>query len=292
MIQKTNNLMIVVQRQKGIAALLMSEADMPTTRDGIRPAMIFNPHGIPSRMTMSQLIESMLGNVCATKGTHHDGTMFKKVDIESIAEELEQMGMHRYGYERMISGLTGEYIDTLVFFGPTFYQRLQKFVADAEYSVRHALTDAITFQPLDGQGSSGGLKVGTMEKDVIASHGSMRLLGEKFFYHSDGYNEYVCRVCGKPAVVNHQENIYKCRYCADNADIVCIPTSWTSKLFVQEMESTNVGIRRIPRPFTYEINDTDDREFSRIETYNEETLKKLMREAVDGVDDSKTGVDR
>jgi len=135
--------------QKGIAALLMREADMLTSVDGIRPALVFNPHGLPSRMTVSQLIESLIGNVCAIRGVHHDATMFKKVDIESIAEELEQHGLHRYGYERMISGLTGEYVDTLVFFGPTFYQRLQKFVADAEYSVRHALTDAITFQPLD-----------------------------------------------------------------------------------------------------------------------------------------------
>jgi DNA-directed RNA polymerase II subunit RPB2 len=111
-------------------------------------------------MTAGQLIESLIGNVCAIKGTHYDGTIFKEVDIEAIAEELEQLGLHRYGYERMISGLTGEYIDTLVFFGPTYYQRLQKFVADAEYSVRNALTDAITFQPLDGMGSGGGLKIG------------------------------------------------------------------------------------------------------------------------------------
>jgi len=104
---------------------------------------------MPSRMTCAQLIESLLGNLCAIRGTHFDATMFKKVDIESIAEELEQYGFNRYGYERMISGITGEYMDTLIFFGPTYYQRLQKFVADAEYSVRHALTDAVTMQPLD-----------------------------------------------------------------------------------------------------------------------------------------------
>jgi DNA-directed RNA polymerase beta subunit len=135
--------------QKGIASLLMRESDLPFTKDGIRPSLIFNPHGIPSRMTVAQLIESLLGNVCAIKGTHSDGTMFKNVDIESIAEELSQYGFNRYGYERMISGLTGEYIDTEVYFGPVYYQRLQKFVADAEYSVQHALTDAITYQPLD-----------------------------------------------------------------------------------------------------------------------------------------------
>lgn len=146
--------------QKGICALLMREADMPSTIDGIRPDLLFNSHGLPSRMTIAQLIESLLGNVCAIRGSHFDGTVFKDVDIESFAEELEQYGFNRYGYERMINGMTGEFIDTLIFFGPTFYQRLQKFVSDAEYSVRHALTDAVTCQPLDGQASSGGLRLG------------------------------------------------------------------------------------------------------------------------------------
>jgi hypothetical protein len=129
-----------------------------------------------------------------------------------------------------------------------------------------------------------------MERDVLSSHGSFRFLGEKFFHHSDGFIEYVCR-CGKPAIVNHKENIYKCRYCKDNADIVAVPTSWTSKLFIQEIESTNVGIRRVPRPFTYELNDTADREFSQIDLYNEDTLRELVRQAVDVVDDSGVKID-
>ncbi len=136
--------------QKGICACLMREADLPFNLEGMRPDIIFNPHGMPSRMTCSQVIEALVGNVCAIKGTHYDGTIFKENDIESYAEILEQYGFHRYGYDRMISGITGEYIDTLIFYGPTYYQRLQKFVSDAEYSVRQALTDAVTMQPLDG----------------------------------------------------------------------------------------------------------------------------------------------
>lgn len=137
--------------QKGICAMLLREADMPFTLSGIRPDILFNPHGLPSRMTVAQLIESLIGNICSIDGTHYDGTMFKETDIESYAEMLEQYGMNRYGYERMINGITGEFIDTLIFHGPTYYQRLQKFVSDAEYSVRHALTDALTAQPLDGE---------------------------------------------------------------------------------------------------------------------------------------------
>lgn len=93
------------------------------------------------------------------------------------------------------------------------------------------------------------------ERDVLISHGSSRFLAEKFFNHSDGYTEYVCR-CGKSSVVNVGKGIYKCNYCKDQADIVAYPTSWSSKLFVQEMETMNVGIRRLPEPFTY----TEERE--------------------------------
>jgi len=274
------------KRQKGICALLLREADMPHNEEGIRPTLLFNPHGIPSRMTIAQLIESLLGNVCAMRGAHHDGTMFKNVDIETIAEELESYGFNRYGYERLYSGITGEFIDTEVFMGPVFYQRLQKFVADAEYSVRNAMTDAITYQPLDGKGSKGGMKIGEMEKDVLVSHGCSKFLREKLFNHSDGYIEYICRNDGKPAIVNHKENIYKCKECGDNADIVAIPTSWTSKLFMQECESINIGIRRIPKPFTYEVHDTTDRQLSHIDVYSEESHRKLLRLAEDMIDDS------
>ncbi|NCA22358.1 MAG: hypothetical protein EBS86_14635 [Crocinitomicaceae bacterium] len=276
--------------QKSICALLMKESDMPFTKDGIRPTIIFNPHGMPSRMTAGQLIESLLAKVCAIKGSHHDGTIFRNIDIESIADELEKYGFNRYGYERMISGITGEYIDSEIFFGPTYYQRLQHFVADKDYSVKHALTDAITHQPLEGMSSFGGLKIGEMEQSALASHGASRFLYEKFFKHSDGYTEYICR-CGKPAIVNHKENIYKCKYCKDNADIIAVPTSWSSKLFMQEMESCNIGIRRVPRPFTYETNDTSDRKYSKIDAYDANSAKQLIEMIKNMVDDSTATVE-
>lgn len=275
--------------QKGICALLMKESDMPVTLDGIRPTMIFNPHGIPSRMTCAQLIESLYGNLCAIKGTHADGTMFKQVDIDAIIAELEDYGFTS-GYERFVSGITGEYIDSLVFFGPTFYQRLQKFVLDAEYSVKQALTDAITHQPLAGQGSSGGLKVGEMEKDVLVSHGASRFLQEKFRDHSDLYDEYRCR-CGRPAIVNHANKLYKCKYCGDNSDIVVHPTSWSSKLFIQEIESTGVGVNVMPRPFTYPVHDDEERSHSIIDQYDENSKNYIRTIQRAMVDDNTSRVD-
>jgi DNA-directed RNA polymerase II subunit RPB2 len=93
------------------------------------------------------------------------------------------------------------------------------------------------------------------ERDVIVSHGSARLMTEKYFNHSDGYTEYVCR-CGKSAISNISKGIYQCNYCKQNASIAAYPTSWSSKLFIQELESLNVGIRRLPEPHLYdESND-------------------------------------
>jgi DNA-directed RNA polymerase beta subunit len=237
--------------QKGVCGITLRDSDMPFTKDGMRPSIIMNPHAIPSRMTIGQLYESLNGNWCAATGTHTDATIFKKVDIETMADELEKIGLNRYGYHRLYSGITGEFIDCMVFMGPTYYQRLQKFVIDTVYSVSQGPSDSISRQPLDGKASGGGLKIGEMERDVLCSHGSTKFLQEKFFDHSDGFTEYICR-CGKAAIVNNEKGIYKCKYCKDNADIHGVPTSWSSKLFMQEMETMNVGIKRHLTPFTYE----------------------------------------
>jgi DNA-directed RNA polymerase II subunit RPB2 len=137
---------------------------MPYTKDGIRPEIIVNPHAIPSRMTIGQLYESQTGNYCAMKGTHSDATIFKYVDIESMGNELEAMGMHRYGYHRLYSGITGEFIDCMIFMGPTYYQRLQKFVIDAVYSISQGPSDVLSRQPLDGKASGGGIRVGEINQ--------------------------------------------------------------------------------------------------------------------------------
>lgn len=269
--------------QKGICALQMREADLPFTANGMRPALIFNPHGIPSRMTTAQLVESLLGNLCAHRGAHIDCTMFKPVDIESIGDELERRGMQRDGLTKMYSGITGELIDTQIFFGPTFYQRLQKFVVDAEFSVKNPLTDVVTQQPLE----SHSFRLGEMECQSLVSHGASRFLLEKFTKHSDGYTEYICR-CGKPAIVNQvSENLmYRCKYCGDLADIVAVPGTWSSKLFMQEMESCGVGIRRIPAPFVFPVVDNEQRDLSIIDRYDHDTVRALNTLMSDMVDDN------
>jgi DNA-directed RNA polymerase beta subunit len=245
---------------KSTTGLLLRDSDMPSTIDGIKPSIILNPHSIPSRMIVGQLIENLSGTLCAEKCTQIDATIFKKVDLDSISNELEDLGLHRYGYRRLYNGITGTYIDTEIFIGPNYYQRLQKFTVDTIYSIANGPSDSLTYQQLDGgKANGGGLRIGEMERDVLCSHGSSKFISEKYFDHSDGYTEYVCR-CGKSAVFNKEKKIYRCNYCQDNAEIIAYPTSWSSKLFMQEMESMNVGIKRLPTSFVY--NQDNEKEIS------------------------------
>lgn len=120
----------------------MRDSDMPFVGStGERVSVIFNAHGLPSRRTIGMFYEMLAAKACAKKGTHTDGTIFKNFDQEAVADDLESMGVQKYGYERLINGMTGEYIDALIFKGPIYYQRLQKFVVDVVYSIAQGPSD-------------------------------------------------------------------------------------------------------------------------------------------------------
>jgi hypothetical protein len=81
-------------------------------------------------MTLAQLIECLLGKVAAVEGLEADGTPFNGIDIESIKDKLEQIGYKRDGTEYLYNGMTGQKMKTMIFIGPTFYQRLKHLVLD------------------------------------------------------------------------------------------------------------------------------------------------------------------
>ena len=94
-----------------------------------------------------------------------------------------------------------------------------------------------------------------MEKDCLMSHGVGHFLMEKFRDDSDGFDIYVCRTCGKRPVVNEENNDAICKSCESsklNPDIVKIRTTWTSKLFIDEMMSCNIGVDLKVKPYAYE----------------------------------------
>lgn len=108
----------------------MRGIDMPFTRHGIRPDIIMNPNAIPSRMTIGQLWECLLGKVGALKGMNMDGTAFEDYDIEAVKDMLEKIGYQRDCEEYLYNGMTGKMIKHMIFIGPVYYQRLKHMVQD------------------------------------------------------------------------------------------------------------------------------------------------------------------
>lgn len=241
--------------QKGVIGITYPQSDMPFTEDGITPDMIMNVHAIPSRMTIGQLIEGLVGQKSAIEGTIADGTIFKKVDVEEICDELEKRGFNRYGRRRMYNGMTGECTNVEIFTTPIYYQRLKKFVLDDVYAMSQGKTEVFTRQYVDGKAYRGGLRLGEMEKDSVLAHGSVQTLMRKFLEDADLFYIYVCQVCGKRAIVNEYKNKFECKICGDDAMIVKIKTSWSSNIFLNEIEAMNISVKLSTRRFAYEIID-------------------------------------
>lgn len=238
--------------QKGTIGIIYRDSDMPFTSSGMKPDLIFNPHSIPTRMTMSKIFESMASKYCAVNGSHSDGTMFKNFDTDDLANNLTKIGYNKNGVERLYNGMTGKYIDCEIFIGPIYYQRLQKFTIDTVYSHKTCPTDVVVRQPLDGKSSRGGLRIGEMETNVLAIS-SVKFLQEKMVSHSDKYDYYVCNSCHHKAIVNEKYNIYKCHYCGDNSDIFKVNGTWSTHLFFQEINSMGIGVKYYKKPDKFEV---------------------------------------
>jgi DNA-directed RNA polymerase II subunit RPB2 len=151
--------------QKGTIGNIIPEMDMPFTKSGQRPDIIINPHAIPSRMTIAQLKETLLGKILLELGLFGDGTSFGELDVYTIRNELLKLGYENNGNEVLYNGLSGEQIDSDIFIGPAFYQRLKHMVNDKQHSRSIGPMVNLTRQPAEGRSRDGGLRFGEMEKD-------------------------------------------------------------------------------------------------------------------------------
>jgi DNA-directed RNA polymerase II subunit RPB2 len=222
--------------QKGTLGLLIPECDMPFMEDGTRPDLIINPHAIPSRMTIGQLIECVFGKVCAMYGSFGDCTAFSMngpnheiygkmlinlasenqtlySDSANIDENVYQKlktghGFHSSGNQILYNGTTGEQIISDIFVGPTYYMRLKHMVKDkVNYRARGPNT-MMTRQPVQGRANDGGLRIGEMERDALMAHGMTAFLTESFLKRSDEYYMAVCNKTGAIAIYNPTINLF------------------------------------------------------------------------------------
>jgi DNA-directed RNA polymerase II subunit RPB2 len=240
--------------QKGTVGNIIPECDMPYTKNGLRPDIIINPHAIPSRMTIGQLKETILGKVLIELGMFGDGTSFGEMDVKTIAEELQKVGYESYGNEIMYNGFTGEQFETSVFIGPVFYQRLKHMVNDKQHSRSIGPMVNLTRQPAEGRARDGGFRMGEMEKDGLLAHGVSRFCRERLFDVSDKYSVHVCKKCGMIAQYNDKGfamqkstfTVHRCSMCENTTEFAYVEMPYAFKLMAQELQTINC----VPRLLT------------------------------------------
>lgn len=269
--------------QKGTIGMVIPERDMPFTIHGIRPDLIINPHALPSRMTIGQLISSITGKACLLYGGFGDCTAFNQngtkvlfygeqltnaMDTNKYIEtDLLKNGFHSSGNEILYDGMTGEQIESEIFIGPTYYMRLKHMVKDKINYRALGPRSVLTRQPIGGRANDGGLRIGEMEKDSIVSHGMSAFLNDSMMERGDKYKLAICNQSGMIAIYNASKNLFVSPMIdgpvqftntidlndatIDNSitrfgkqfSIVSIPYSF--KLLMQELQAVNIQMRII-----------------------------------------------
>jgi DNA-directed RNA polymerase II subunit RPB2 len=188
-------------------------------------------------MTISQLIETVVGKVCVLKGELGDGTPFSnssKNVSERISKELQNQGYEGFGYETMYNGFTGKMLKAKIFIGPTYYQKLKHMISDKIHSRAKGDVTMLTRQPLAGRARYGGLKLGTMECEALIAQGISQFLREKTFDLSDTFHVLICNSCGN--ISNHKDECPSCF----TKDLKLTKFPYASKLLFQQLQACGI----------------------------------------------------
>jgi len=232
--------------QKGTVGMIFNQEDMPVTKDGIVPDIIMNPHAVPSRMTIGQIVECITAKTGLSLNLFGDATNFSDKKLPELGDILETVGFNRHGEEVLYNGQTGRQLKVNIYIGPTYYQRLKHMVEDKIHSRSTGPNVILTRQPAEGRSRDGGLRFGEMERDCILAHGTAQFLKETLQDRSDNYRMYLCNTCGLIGIVNSEENIYACKNCENYSHFNEVRVPYAMKLFIQELESMSIA----PRLFT------------------------------------------
>ena len=253
--------------QKGTIGIILDEADMPTTAEGIKPDIIVNPHAMPSRMTIGHLVECITSKVGANVGAFGDCTAFvnKGSKHNELGKALTKFGYHSSGCELLYNGMTGEQLETEIYFGPTFYLRLKHMPKDKiNYRAKGPRT-VLTRQTVQGRANDGGLRIGEMDRDCLIAHGMSNFIKESMMVRGDQYEMAICNKTGCVAIYNESKNIFlspmadgPLKFVSnidDNMNIVnvskygrdfsIVKVPYAFKLLIQELQAMNCQMRII-----------------------------------------------
>jgi DNA-directed RNA polymerase II subunit RPB2 len=214
-----------------MCGMVLKQEDMPFTKEGLVPDIIINPHAIPSRMTINQFLEVILGKSCCMSGHLGDATPFQNNDVKEYGKVLQQFGYDKNGDEVMYNGINGEQIKTSIFIGPTYYQRLKIMVADKVHSRATGLMQSLVRQPVGGKSNNGGGRIGEMERDSIIAHGISSFLKESNMERSDKFKVQIDKASG---LIQYDED-------TNNKCMVNMP--YSMKLLLQELQAMSISAR-------------------------------------------------
>jgi len=231
--------------QKGTCGMILDECDMPFTASGLRPDIIMNPHAIPSRMTIAQLLETMYSRIGVRLGTLGNGTPYEHLGLDDLRTHMRNLGLHSYGNEMMYNGMTGEMMPVEIFIGTTHYQRLKHMVIDKMHGRGRGPIVSLTRQPCEGRSRDGGLRVGEMERDCFISHGAAVFTKERLMDVSDPFTTGVCTKCGSLSTMNEKDKIYECRACGVKTGLEDRTIPYAVKLWLQELEAMHISPRMV-----------------------------------------------
>nr|XP_043615014.1 DNA-directed RNA polymerases IV and V subunit 2-like [Erigeron canadensis] len=236
--------------QKGVLGYLESQENCPFTVQGIVPDIVINPHAFPSRQTPGQMLESALSKGIALGGSQRYATPFSSLSVDAITDQLHRAGFSRWGNERLYDGRTGEMIKSLVFMGPTFYQRLTHMAEDKVKFRNTGPVHPLTRQPVVDRKRFGGIKFGEMERDCLIAHGASANLHERLFTLSDSSEMHVCRRCKRMANVIQRsvpggQKIRGpfCRVCDSVEEVIKVSVPYGAKLLGQELFSMGISLK-------------------------------------------------
>jgi DNA-directed RNA polymerase subunit B len=223
--------------QKGVVGLLADPRDIPFTSRGMKPDLMFNPHGIPSRMTVGYLIELLAGKAAASTGRIVDATAFSGMGVDELESMLKEMGFRFDGKETMYDGVTGKKMQAKIYIGTMYYLKLKYMVSNKIHARASGKVALLTRQPTEGRSRGGALRLGEMEQQALVGHGASLLLKER--YDSDKTTLWVATQSGHLAV---RDRIRNKTYCpvTGSTDVEPIEVSYAFKLLIDELLALHI----------------------------------------------------
>ncbi len=223
--------------QKGVIGAIVPENDIPFTSRGMRPDVIFNPHGLPSRMTVGYLLELLAGKVGSLRGEVVDGTPFSGESKKDLENQLETMGFRYDGKETMYNPISGKKIVAKIFIGSLYYLKLKYMVANKLHGRASGKIALLTRQPIEGRSRGGALRLGEMEQQALVAHGASLLLKER--YDSDKIVLHICENCGSIAIEDNIRNKIYCPVCSSE-ETEPVEISYAFKLLLEELQGLHI----------------------------------------------------